>query len=59
MQADIPLNMFVFPARDGTPLPQVFTDFAAQIDDAEQLPTDFVAQNVGDLIAEWGSVMGR
>ena len=59
VQADIPLNMFVFPARDGTPLPQVFTDFAAQVQDAEQLPADFVAQNVGDLIAEWGSVMGR
>lgn len=59
VQADIPLNMFVFPARDKVALPQVFTDFAAQVDDAEQLPADFVAQNVGDLIAEWGSVMGR
>ena len=59
VQADIPLNMFVFPARANTPLPDVFTKFAAQVDDAEQLPPDFVSQNVGDLIAEWGSVMGR
>lgn len=59
VQADIPLNMFVFPARDGIALPEVFTDFAAQVDDAEQLPADFVAENVGDLLTEWGSVMNR
>lgn len=59
VQADIPLNMFVFPARADTPLPEVFTQFAAQVDDAEQLPSDFVAANVGDLLAQWGSVMGR
>lgn len=59
VQADIPLNMFVFPAREGVELPAVFTDFAAQVDDAEQLPSEFVAQNLGDLLAEWGGVMGR
>lgn len=59
VQADIPLNMFVFPARANTPLPDVFTKFAAQVDDAEQLPAEFVSENVGDLIAVWGSVMGR
>lgn len=59
VQTDIPLNMFVFPARANTPLPEVFTQFAAQVDDAEQLPSDFVAANVGDLLAQWGSVMGR
>ncbi len=59
VQADIPLNMFVFPARAGTPLPEVFTQFAAQTDDAEQLPADFVAENLADLLAEWGAVMGR
>jgi thiamine transport system substrate-binding protein len=59
VQADIPLNMFVFPARADTPLPEVFTQFAAQVDDAEQLPSDFVESNLADLLAEWGSVMGR
>jgi len=29
------------------------------VEDAEQLPADYVAENVGDLLAEWGSVMGR
>ena len=59
VQADIPLNMFVFPARDGIALPEVFEEFAPQVDNAEQLPSDFIAQNVNDLLAEWGSVMGR
>jgi thiamine transport system substrate-binding protein len=30
VQADIPLSMFVFPVVDGTPLPDVFEQFAAQ-----------------------------
>ena len=30
VQADVPLNMFVFPAVDGTPLPDVFEQFAAR-----------------------------
>ena len=59
VQADIPLNMFVFPARDGVPLPEVFTEFAAQVDDAEQLPSEFIADNLAGLLAEWGRVMGR
>lgn len=59
VQADIPLNMFVFPARAETPLPEVFTEFAGQVEDAEQLPAEFVADNIDDLLAEWGSVMGR
>lgn len=59
VQADIPLNMFVFPARDGVPLPEVFTDFAGQVEDAEQLPSEFVAENLSGLLAEWGGVMGR
>jgi thiamine transport system substrate-binding protein len=28
-QADVPLQMYVFPARSGTPLPTVFTKYAA------------------------------
>lgn len=59
VQADIPLNMFVFPARADTPLPEVFTEFAGQVDNPEQLPADFVAENVESLLTEWGSVMGR
>jgi len=59
VQEDVPLSMFVFPAREGTPLPQVFTDFAANIDDPLQLPPQDVAAHLSDWLAEWGSVMGR
>ena len=38
-QADIPLQMFVFPARDGTPLPDVFTRFAELPRDAARAAT--------------------
>lgn len=41
VQADVPLSMFVFPARTGTPLPKVFTDFAATPSEPLALqPTD-------------------
>ena len=59
VQADIPLNMFVFPAREDTPLPEVFTEFAGQVDNPEQLPADFVAENIEGVLTEWGAVMGR
>lgn len=59
VQADVPLSMFVFPARSGTPLPQVFTDFAAVVEDPLQLPADEVATNLSAWLAEWGQVMGR
>jgi thiamine transport system substrate-binding protein len=59
VQADVPLSMFVFPAREGTPLPTVFTDFAATVDDALQLPSEEVAANLTTWLADWGSVMGR
>lgn len=59
VQADVPLSMFVFPARMGVPLPQVFEQFAATVDDPLQLPADDVAANLADWLAEWGSVMGR
>ena len=31
-QADMPLNMFVYPTRANVPLPKVFTDFAAVVE---------------------------
>jgi len=59
VQADIPLSMFVFPARQGTPLPEVFTKFAAQVPDPEQLPAQEVAENLSSWLTEWGAVMQR
>jgi thiamine transport system substrate-binding protein len=59
VQADVPLSMFVFPARTGTPLPQVFTDFAATVDAPLQLPAADVADGLSGWLADWGTVMGR
>ena len=59
VQADVPLSMFVFPAREGTALPQVFTDFAATVDQPLQIAPQDVAANLSEWLAEWGSVMGR
>lgn len=59
VQQDVPLNMFVFPARTGTPLPQVFTDFAAVVDHPLQLPADEVAAQLPDWLDSWGTVMDR
>lgn len=59
VQADVPLSMFVFPARDGTPLPEVFTKFAAKVAQPLQLDPALVAANLPAWLATWGEVMGR
>jgi thiamine transport system substrate-binding protein len=59
VQADVPLSMFVFPAREGTPLPDVFTKFAATVANPLQLPPDQVAANLSTWLSDWGTVMGR
>lgn len=59
VQADVPLTMFVFPAREGTPLPDVFTKFAATVANPLQLPPDQVAANLSTWLSDWGTVMGR
>jgi len=59
VQADVPLSMFVFPARKGVPLPDVFTKFAAQVADPLQLPAADVSANLNEWLKQWGQVMGR
>ena len=59
VQQDVPLNMFVFPARTGTALPEVFTDFAAKVDQPLQLPANQVAEGLAQWLQDWGMVMGR
>lgn len=59
VQSDVPLSMFVFPAREGTPLPEVFTKFAAKVPDPLQIDASHVSANLADWLATWGKVMGR
>ena len=59
VQADVPLSMFVFPARANTPLPEVFTKFAAKVSQPLQLPASDVNANLKNWLSKWGQVMGR
>ena len=51
--------MFVFPARDGTALPEVFERFAPPVPDDEELSSEYIANNIDEILSEWGAVMGR
>ena len=59
VQADVPLSMFVFPAREDTSLPDVFTSFAAKVAEPLQLDAGEVSANLADWLQTWGEVMGR
>lgn len=59
VQSDVPLSMFVFPAREGIVPPKVFVDFAVTVPHPLQLPPTQVAQNSATWLDDWGTVMGR
>jgi len=52
-QADMPLQMYVSPVRTGTPLPDLFTRFAAQPAKPEELPAERIGANREQWIARW------
>jgi thiamine transport system substrate-binding protein len=57
-QADIPLQMFVFPAREGTPLPKVFQQFADVPEAPYTLPVGKIGAGRDEWIREWtGTVL--
>ena len=58
-QADVPLQMFVFPARSGTLLPPVFTKFAVIPQDPFTLPPDEIGAQRDDWIDQWTSTVLR
>ncbi len=57
-QADIPLNMFVYPVTD-VELPEEFVAYGAQPEDPFLLEADLVAANRDDWIAEWTELVLR
>lgn len=57
-QADIPLNMWVYPAREGIELPEVF-QYAPAPDEALSLPADEVADNREEWVEAWTDTMQR
>jgi thiamine transport system substrate-binding protein len=53
----MPLNMFVFPVRDGTPLPDVFQRFAATPTDVIDVDPMALGRQRDDLIRRWRDIV--
>jgi len=58
-QEDLPLNQFVFPAVEGTKLPEVFVENAQIADDPFQLDPSIVEQNRDAWVKEWTDLVLR
>jgi thiamine transport system substrate-binding protein len=58
-QADVPLQMFVFPVRDGTPLPPVFTKFAEVATKPWSLPPAEIGTHRDAWIEQWTDTVVR
>lgn len=56
-QADVPLNMFVFPAREATPLPEVFERFAARPTDSLSMDPERIEKGRERWLARWTELM--
>ncbi len=58
-QEDVPLQMFVFPARAGTELPPVFEKFAEVPTDPATLPPDDIGAHREEWIDQWTDTVLR
>lgn len=58
-QEDMPLQMYVFPVRDGAKLPPEFTKFAEVVPKPLALPTREIARNRDTWISEWTDTVLR
>ncbi len=56
-QADIPLNMFVFPANSNAQTPAIFGEFAAQVSQPIEMDPAQIAANRDRWIQEWTDVV--
>ena len=58
-QADIPLQMWVYPARTGTPLPEVFTQFAQVPAEPAQLSPEQIDAGREQWLKAWTDAVLR
>ena len=58
-QADVPLQMFVFPVREGTPLPAVFAKFAEVAPRPLTLPAAAIGAHRDAWIEQWTETVLR
>jgi thiamine transport system substrate-binding protein len=59
VQEDLPLSMFVYPARTDAALPEVFTQWAVQPDEPLTLPPEDIAANRARWVDEWTTIVLR
>jgi thiamine transport system substrate-binding protein len=59
VQAALPEAMYVYPVREGTPLPTDWAQHAPQPASAATMPGDVIAENREAWQQEWRTVMGR
>jgi len=59
-QGDVPLSMYVFPAREGVELPEVFERYAEIPDDPYTLaPDEITPDNREEWVQQWTDVVAR
>ncbi|MCX5367656.1 thiamine ABC transporter substrate-binding protein [Streptomyces sp. NBC_00015] len=56
-QQDMPLNMFVYPVREGAAVPAEFTQYGPQAEDPETLDPAKIADNRDDWVKSWTSLV--
>lgn len=56
-QEDMPLNMFVYPVREGAQVPAEFTQYGPQAKDPETLAPAKIADNRDDWVKSWTSLV--
>ncbi|MCF3123375.1 thiamine ABC transporter substrate-binding protein [Streptomyces arenae] len=56
-QEDMPLNMFVNPVREGTELPELFTEHGVRVDKPETMAPKKIADNREAWIKSWTSLV--
>jgi thiamine transport system substrate-binding protein len=56
-QADIPLQMWVYPARTGTPLPEVFVKYAQAPEQTAQIPPEQIEANRERWLQDWSDAV--
>lgn len=55
-QDDMPLNMFVYPVREGAQVPEEFTEYGPQAKNPETLDPAKIADNRDDWVKSWTSL---
>ena len=59
LQAQLPLNYFVFPAMPDTEIPQEFIDFSVVPESPLSLPPEDIAANREEWLDQWTSTVLR